>query len=438
MHVSEERAQRVTSVGRTLPLALAILGLVLLVGLLSLPVLSTPTPDGPPPRVACVECHDGFVPFAYSIEAPSEVPTDEPFAVHVTVRNEGAHSVEAPTAVLTVTGAEGLAIDSGEPPVQTTRDQGTVGVRSSATHTMAVRAGARSAVFTLDGTGGLLDVLSLTVTGPDGGSWTASGPATDCSVELDAGDIASGGHGDYTVVVGHPRGVRRVDYALTLDVELGTSSAVLVGPELQQGGSHTFEFALRGSLKGPNGIGLVISGTCVHVHSGGSDHDEETFDFEESIDIAVGDEFAYDGGRDGGGGGGWDAALANGRYLGFVSAALLVTAVLTSGHVLGLPRRARVHCWSSYALVPVLLVHWATLWLGPYGSVLGGIWTGLALLACVSLLTVTGARPALLDGRVAGLTSGQLHRYLTYVTLLVLVVHAVTKGSHFAFLRGGA
>ncbi len=417
--------------------AVAILGLVFLVALLSLPGTSEAPAGGPPPRVECVECHEGFVPFTYTVDAPSEVPTDEPFPVRVTVTNEGAHGVDDPTVVLTVDGPEGLSIDSGEPPVQTTRMQGILGPRASTTHAMAVRAGALSARFALDGTGGMLDVLSLTVTGPDGGSWTATGPGTDCSIELDAGDIASGGFGDYVVAVGHPRGVRRVDYTVTLEVEYGTTTTVLVGRDLGQDEEHTFEFTLRGSVEGPNGVSLVISGVCVHAHSDGS-HDTEAFDFDESVAIEVGDEFAYEGGRGGGGGGDWEAALANGRYLGFVSAALLGASVLTSGHVRNLPRRARVHCWSSYALVPVFLIHWATLWLGPYGSTLGGIGTGSVLLACIAVLTVTGARPALLDGRVAGLSNRQLHRYLTYIAVLFLVVHALTKGTHFAFLRGGS
>jgi hypothetical protein len=86
-------------------------------------------------------------------------------------------------------------------------------------------------------------------------------------------------------------------------------------------------------------------------------------------------------------------------------------------------------------LVPVFLVHWAMLWLGPYGGTLGGIGTGGALLACIALLTVTGMRPSLLDGRVAGLPSRAVHRYLTYVVLVVLLVHAVANGTDLAFVR---
>ena len=209
-----------------------------------------------------------------------------------------------------------------------------------------------------------------------------------------------------------------------------------VGPDRDQGGSVTMEFTMLASQKGPNGVSVTVSGTCEHTHSGGNE-EVETFEYDERVPIEVGDELVYGARRDGGGGSGWEDALAGGRYLGFASAALLATSVLTSGRARGLPRRARAHCTSSYLMLPVILAHWTMLWLGPYGETLGGIVTGPALLVAVALLAVTGARPALLDGRLPGLPSKRLHRLLAFVVVAVLAVHALALGTDFAFLRGG-
>ncbi len=416
--------------------SIALLAVLLAVALLGLTVLSASPPDDPPARVQCVECHEGFVPFTYSVEAPTEAPVDEEFALRVTVTNPGTHTVVAPTAVLTVDDPAGMSVETSGPQVQQREEQGTLGLRGSATFTLAVQAGAQEARFVLDGSGGLVDELGLTVTGPDGGTWSAPGAGTDKTLELDAGAIATGGIGDYQVVVDHTRGVRRATFTLSLDVAYGAGTAMLVGPDLEQGGSVAMEFTMLASQRGPNGVAVLVSGTCEHTHSSGEE-EAEAFEFDERVPIVVGDELVYGARRDGGSASGWEDALASGRYLGFVSAALLVTSILASGHVRGLPRRGRLHCTSSYLTVPVLVTHWTMLWLGPYGETLGGIATGSALLASIALLTVTGARPALLDGKVLGLPNRRLHRLLTYAVVAVLVVHAASLGTDLAFLRGG-
>jgi len=415
----------------TVPLLVALLG-----ALLGLSALSASPTDSPPPRVQCTECHEGFVPFTWSVEAPTEAPVDREFMLRVTVTNSGAHTVTMPSALLTVDDPAGLSVETGGPQVQRREETGSFGFRGSATFALAVQAGAQGARLVLDGSGGLMDELALTVTGPDGGSWSAPGAGTDKTLELDAGAIATGGIGDYQVVVDHTRGVRRVTFTLSLEVAYGAGTSMLVGPDLDQGGSVTMEFTMLASQKGPNGVSVTVSGTCEHTHSGGNE-EVETFEYDERVPIEVGDELVYGARRDGGGGSGWEDALAGGRYLGFASAALLATSVLTSGRARGLPRRARAHCTSSYLMLPVILAHWTMLWLGPYGETLGGIVTGPALLVAVALLAVTGARPALLDGRLPGLPSKRLHRLLAFVVVAVLAVHALALGTDFAFLRGG-
>jgi hypothetical protein len=390
---------------------------------------------GPDEVIQCTECHDEFVPFEYMVEAPTEVPADEPFDLIVTVSNDEMHAVYSPTVMLTVDDPNGMVVETGEPPVSQFDEQGTLGFRDSLSFPIPVNAGARTASFVLDGSGGLLDDLDMAVSGADGGTWTASGAGVDETIDLGAADIVEGGYGTYQVTVSHPAGVRRATFTLRVEVGYGSDVSMLTGPDLQQGDSHTFAFALRGTVEGDNGVQVVVSGTAVHLHTSGQ-ADEEEFTESESLPIEVGDEFAYGSpSGNGGDGGSLDDLLSGGRYLGALAAALLVVSIVTSGHLGWFQRRQRVHCWSSYAMVATFVVHWAMLWAGPYGSTLGGIGTGSVLLACIALLVVTGARPALLEGRVMGLSSRRLHRYLTYVVVIVLAVHAVANGSDLAFLR---
>jgi hypothetical protein len=396
---------------------------------------SLPSPVEGPPTVLCDECHDEFVPFQYTIDAPTEVPAGEPFDLSVTVFNEEMHAVYYPSVMLAVSDPEGLVVETGEPAVQSIQEQGSVGFRQTAAYAIPIGPGAQAATFALDGSGGFLDDLDLSVEGPDGGTWSSTSSGVDESISLDAGDLQEGGHGDYVATVSHPRGVRPASFTLDVEVEYGSGSMVLYGPDdLQQDDSHTFVFTLRGAVEGPNGVTVTVSGACVHGHSGG-DYDEEDYTLEETVPIEVGDEFSYGVRGDDDEDSGASGLLAAGRALGIVSAALLVVSILTSGNLRWLPRRGRVHCLSSYALGGTFLLHWALLWVGPYGGTAGGIFTGSLLLVSVAVLLVTGARPGVLDGKVMGLTSRRLHRLMTYAMVLVLVVHVLINGSSLAFVR---
>lgn len=415
-------------------LHLAILSLLMVAAVAAL-VSSGRTSDIPDDRVMCDECHDDFVPFQYTIDAPTGVPAGEPFTVSITMFNEEMYAVYDAAARLTVTGGEGMVIETGEPAISQTREQGTVGFRDSTTYSVAVEPGAQSAYFSLDGSGGFLDDIDLYVTGPEGGSWSSTGGGMAETIDLDASDLMDGGFGNYQVTVDHPQGIRTVSFTLNVEVGYGSDAMVLYAPEaLQQDDSYTFEFILKGDVKGPSEVTVVLSGMDVHSHSDG-EYDEEAYSMEEVLSIGVGSEFVY-GHRDGGSDGDLDSLLSAGQALGFLSATLLAASLATSGNLPRLPRRRRVHCYASYGLAAVLLVHWATLWAGPYGSSLEGIGTGGVMLVLAMTLAVTGVRPKLLDGRVLGWSNRVLHRNMTYVLIAVLVVHVVLNGSHFAVLRG--
>ncbi len=404
--------------------------------MIALSLSVTGSDDLPPERVMCDDCHEEFVPFQYTIDAPTEVPTGEPFDLSVTVYNEEMHAIYYPAVMLTVTDPEGLVVETGEAAVMTFVEQGSLGFRASAIYQIPVNPGSQSAHFNLDGSGGFRDDLDLDIRGPEGGQWSSTGSGTDESMSLDAGDLREGGYGDYTVTVSHPQGVRQASYTLDVVVEYGSGSMILYGPDdMQQDESHTFTFSLRGVLEGPNGVTVTISGTAVHGHATG-EHEETDFTREEEVPFEVGDEFVYgprieddDNGSRGG-------LLLAGQVMAFISATLLIVSIATSGNLsrFKLPKRAKLHCWTSYLLVGAFMVHWALLYVGPY-SLPAALETGLILLVCIVGLAVTGARPALLDGKVKGLSNRKLHIYLTYATVVVLAVHIVLNGSHFAFLR---
>jgi len=415
---------------------LAILSILFIMAVAALLSAGDPS-DLPDDRVMCDSCHDDFVPFQYTIEAPTGVPVGEPFDLSITVFNEEMHAVYSPSAMLTVTDGEGMVIETGEPAVVNTRESGTLGFRQTTSFDVTIKPGAQSATFALDGSGGLLDDLDLFVSGPDGGSWSSTGGGTDETIGLDTGDLQEGGHGDYRVTVEHPQGVRPTSFTLDIGVEYGSGSMVLYGPDdLQQDDSYTFTFTLRGGTEGPSAVTVAVSGMAVHMHTDG-EHYEEDYSMEEEVPIEVGDEFAYGDRDDGGDAGSGEGLLAAGQALGFISAILLIGSLATSGHLPKLPKRGKVHCYISYALTGIFFVHWLTLWAGPYGSIYGGIVTGSVMLVLILMLALGGVRPKLLDGKVMGWSNRLLHRNLTYVLVLVLFVHVLLNGSHLAFIRGG-
>jgi hypothetical protein len=404
--------------------------------MIALSISVTGSDDLPPERVMCDECHDEFVPFQYTVDAPTEVPSGEPFDLSITMFNEEMHAIYYPSVLLTVTDTEGMVVETGEPPVVNIQEQGSLGFRQSTSFDVPISPGALSATFALDGTGGFLDDLDLSVSAPDGGSWSATGASVDETIALDVGDLQEGGYGNYRVTVDHPQGVRSVSFTLDVEVEYGSGSMILFGPDdLQGGDSHTFVFALRGVTEGLTDVMLTLSGTAVHHHNSGQD-DEMDYTSDLVVPIEVGNEFVYgprDDGDESGSGGGY---LRAGQVMAFISASLLIVSVATSGNLgkFKFPRRAKVHCWTSYLLVGAFTVHWILLYAGPY-SPPDALVTGLVMLLCIVGLAVTGARPALLDGKVKGLSNRRLHIYITYATVLVLAVHILLNGSHFAFIR---
>jgi hypothetical protein len=414
---------------------LAILSFLLLLAVMALLATGDPV-DIPDDRVLCDSCHDEFVPFQYTIDTPSEVPVGEPFDLAVTVFNEEMHAVYDPSVRLTVTDGEGLVVETGEPAVVNTREQGTLGFRQSTAFPVTIQPGAQLATFDLDGSGGLLDDLDLRVSGPQGGSWSSAGSGVDETISLDADDLQDGGYGDYLVTVDHPQGIRPTSFTLDIGVEYGTGSMVQYGPDdLQQDDSYTFTFTLRGGTKGPCDVAVAVSGMAVHMHHDGERY-EEVYTMDEVVPIEVGDEFVY-GPRDDGDDPGSEGVLLDvGQALGFTSAVLLVGSLATSGNLPRLPKRGKVHCYLSYGLTGVFFIHWMTLWVGPYGSIMGGIVTGGVMMALILVLALSGIRPELLEGKVLGWSNRVLHRNLTYALVLVLVAHVLLNGSHFAFVRG--
>ncbi len=419
--------------------SLARLALMLAVASLTVLVLAAPQDSGETPedRVLCDECHDDFQPFAFSVNAPVEVPVGEPFPLRLTMRNQGDHQLTGTFVLVGMDLDQNLVLEDGEPWTEERDESGSVGFRQADEVYHEVGYGAVGARFRLDTSVGLLDYVSLTVMGPDGGHWATGGRGQGSQqISLDADDMAEGGMGQYTVVINHEQGLRPVQYDLSIEIEYGPTLGYQEGPDLAPGESHTFTFDMVGRARGPGAASLAVEATCYYDH-GGTDHDERLFHEESLVAIEVGDEFVRGGGSDGGGGGGSSSILPAGQALGFLSAILLAASLVTSGLLPRLPRRTGPHCLLSKALALVFIVHWLTLWAGPYGGTLGGIGTGSVMLVLIMVLALGGVRPKLLEGRVMGWSNRVIHRNLTYALVLVLVVHVVLNGSHFAVLRGG-
>ena len=309
---------------------LAILSLLMLLAAVTLMTTGVAV-DPPDDRVMCDECHDDFEPFQYTIEAPTEVPSGEPFDLSIMVFNEEMHAIYNPSAMLTVTDSEGMVVETGEPAVVNTQEQGSLGFRQTATFDVTIKPGAQAATFALDGSGGLLDDLDLFVSGPDGGSWSSTGSGTDETIGLDVGDLQEGGFGDYLVTVDHPQGIRSASFTLDIEVEYGSGSMILYGPDdLQQDDSYTFTFTLRGGTEGPSDVTVTVSGMAVHMHVSG-EHEERDYSMEEVVPIEVGDEFVYGPRDDGDDAGSGEGLLDVGQALGVVAALLLVGSLGTSG-----------------------------------------------------------------------------------------------------------
>jgi hypothetical protein len=411
---------------------LAIVTTLLIIAVLA--VLSTgDVPDAPGDRVMCDGCHDGFAPFSYNVDSPTEVPQGEVFTIRVTMTNEGDHTVLDPELMVDLEPEGGMILEGGAPWTDEDMVSGSVGFRGTADHPLEVGYSAVEARFTLGISSGLLDYTSLSVIGAEGGHWATGGSANTLSIILDDEDLLEGGQGLYTVVVNHERGPRNLPYDLSMEVDYGPSLGIIEGPDLRSGESHTFAVGLVGTVKGPGRVPIVVTGIAYYEHGEGQ-HDEERFSFDRTLEIDVGDELVGGGGGDGGGG--WSASLLTaGQVLGFLSAALLAGSVATSGHLPRLPRRANIHCLVSKALAGVFIVHWVVLWAGPYGGTLGGIGTGSLMLVLILLLALGGAWPELLEGRVMGWSNRVLHRNMTYALVLVLIVHVLMNGSHFAFVQ---
>ncbi len=410
--------------------------LLFVVALTALSLMTTgDITDPPDDRVMCTDCHDDFEPFRVDVDVPAEVPTGEEFEVALTVSNDGGHMVKGLVVEMISLDPQYLILADGQNKVATYVIDGSLGFRDQVAYEVPVSDVHLEIRFDLSGTGGLMDTLLLDVTGPDGTSWQAGGSGMDGSITLTADDFETSGYGIYDVTVTHTRGVRSASFDLSITQEYGPDYMYEIGPDLGPGESHTFTFGIQGLAKGTGEVLMVVKGVAYHEHDGtGTDH--RSFTLDETLVIEVGDELVGGGGSDGGGGGA-ASLLSAGQTLGFISAILLAGSLATSGHLPKLPKRGKVHCYISYALTGIFFVHWLTLWVGPYGSIYGGIVTGSVMMMLILVLAATGIRPKLMDGKLLGWSNRLLHRNVTYALVLVLVVHVLLNGSHFAFVRGG-
>jgi hypothetical protein len=413
---------------------LAILSIMVLMAVMAL--LSTgDSADVPDDRVLCDDCHDDFEPFVVDLDIPTEVPEDEEFDLSLTVNNEGDHTVQSLVVEILSNTPENIIVAEGQNTIVEFPIDGTLGFRQQTGWDVLVAEVHREIRFDLSGSGGIRDTLLLEVIAPDGTTWSSGGSGMTGSITLAEEDFENHGYGNYEVFVTHNQGVRSVPYDLLITMEYGPDYAYEVGSDLSRDDSQTFTFRMLGFSKGSGEILISVRAVAYHEHTGQGD-DYQSFTWDDTVVIEVGDEFV-DAAGDDGSSGRRASLLAAGQALGFISALLLAGSLVTSGNLPRLPKRGKVHCYLSYGLTGIFLIHWLTLWAGPYGSTAGGIGTGSVMMALILVLALTGVRPKLLEGKVMGWSNRLLHRNLTYSLVGVLVVHMLLNGSHFAVLRGG-
>jgi hypothetical protein len=146
---------------------------------------------------------------------------------------------------------------------------------------------------------------------------------------------------------------------------------------------------------------------------------------------------------------GTDAYHELGKYLGIASLALLLIGYFTGGTgaskrwanaLFGnAGRRTRFHCAMSYQLLSLAIFHFAVLFYGPF-SRLDQILVWQTVLGIVAMLImIVIAVNGILQKRIVKLMGfanwKRIHAWGSYVATSLVIVHALTMGTHFLWFR---
>jgi hypothetical protein len=239
-------------------------------------------------------------------------------------------------------------------------------------------------------------------------------------------------------------GMPTISFSITIDVQYEQRQSVQSGPDLGPGDEHTFSWTLRSIAKGKNTVTVIVSGTAYHDHEDPSHPDSELYTYSISSEMEIGDKYVYSPPEKE-----WEQELSIidfERATGILSALVLIISIALSG--LFMPLRNRVegliggtagrikwHCVISFVLILLAFLHGILLPFSPHVSTLRGLALGSFSFIALGLLGFVGLYQKPLTKRWGAKNWSRLHLMLTILTVIVVIIHAASDGTDFAWLR---
>ncbi len=135
-----------------------------------------------------------------------------------------------------------------------------------------------------------------------------------------------------------------------------------------------------------------------------------------------------------------------GRFVGWISAVLLIVSIFTGGTIKtigkslnkalgGAANRVSVHCFVSLLIVGLSIFHALMLMLGWYLGRTTGLTSGLIAFTAFTCLGVTGTFQVAICKKIGHSSWRSIHFWLTMLSTIIVIQHAVTNGTSLAFLR---
>ena len=135
-----------------------------------------------------------------------------------------------------------------------------------------------------------------------------------------------------------------------------------------------------------------------------------------------------------------------GRFVGWVSFILLILSIFTGGLIKPVTQslnkslgcaanRVSIHCFISIMIVGLSIFHALLLMLGWYLGRTTGLLSGIIALISFSLLGITGTFQVSICKKIGHSTWRTIHFWLTLLSTIIVIQHALVNGTSFAFLR---
>lgn len=136
-----------------------------------------------------------------------------------------------------------------------------------------------------------------------------------------------------------------------------------------------------------------------------------------------------------------------GRVIGIISFILLIASICFSGinkrirsHVntfLNIQRRIQIHCYLSWTLLAISLIHGLVLLLGPYSNFIAKpeIILGYFTIVSMAIVSINGSFRSFIIKKIGGKLWRKTHGYYSYIALFLCILHACLIGTEFQIIR---